>query len=156
MLNKCFLSKGIYQGLVFHKLNEDPVWEMTIGHPPQREEIDPGPLSQPRIQNPVAQRFKEFFLHFLSFIFHLPPLPSIPLFLNPQALKSKLIHQFQFHCQSFARRKPIPVFDPRAAILQQLDYGSRRNLGIQILLIPDHPTVARITTIENRRLRQKT
>ena len=25
----------------FLKLNEDPVREMTIGHPPQREEMDP-------------------------------------------------------------------------------------------------------------------
>ena len=43
MLNKCFLSKGKLLGFSFLKLNEDPVREMTICHPPQREEINPGP-----------------------------------------------------------------------------------------------------------------
>ena len=39
MLNKCFLLKENYEGLVL-KLNEDPVREMTICHPPQHEEMN--------------------------------------------------------------------------------------------------------------------
>ena len=42
MLNKCFVSKGKMLGFRFQKPNEDSVREMTIGHPPQREEKDPG------------------------------------------------------------------------------------------------------------------
>ena len=42
MLNKCFLSKGKLLGFSFSMLNEDPVREMTIYHPPQREEMNPG------------------------------------------------------------------------------------------------------------------
>ena len=38
MLNKCFVSKGKLLGFSF--LNEDPVRELTIGHPPQREEMN--------------------------------------------------------------------------------------------------------------------
>ena len=41
MLNKCFLSKGKLLGFSFLKLNEDPVWELTIGYPPQCVEKDP-------------------------------------------------------------------------------------------------------------------
>ena len=37
-----FYHKENYEGLVFLKLNEDPVREMTICHPPQREEMNPG------------------------------------------------------------------------------------------------------------------
>ena len=40
MLCKCCFSKGKILGFSFKKPNEDPVWEMTIGHPPQREEKD--------------------------------------------------------------------------------------------------------------------
>ena len=42
MLNKCFLSKGKLLGFSFLKLNEDPVREMTICHPPQYEEMNSG------------------------------------------------------------------------------------------------------------------
>ena len=41
MLNKCFISKGKLLGFSFYKPNEDPVREMTIGHPPQCEEMNP-------------------------------------------------------------------------------------------------------------------
>ena len=41
MLNKCFVSKGKMLRFRFLKPNEDPVLEMTIGHPPQHEEKDP-------------------------------------------------------------------------------------------------------------------
>ena len=41
MLNKCFLSKEKLLGFSSLKLNEDPVREMTICHPPQREKMNP-------------------------------------------------------------------------------------------------------------------
>ena len=40
MISKCCFSKGKILGFCFLKLNEDPVREMTIGHPSQREEIN--------------------------------------------------------------------------------------------------------------------
>ena len=42
MLNKCCVFKRENHRVLFLKLNEDPVWEMTIVHPPQREEMNPG------------------------------------------------------------------------------------------------------------------
>ena len=54
MLNNCFISKGKLLGFSFLKLNEDPIREITICHPPQRKEINPGPLSYPRNLTPVA------------------------------------------------------------------------------------------------------
>ena len=42
MLNKCFLFKGKLLRVKVLMPNEDPVREMTICHPPQREEINPG------------------------------------------------------------------------------------------------------------------
>ena len=41
MIGKCCFSKGKILGFSFLKLNEEPVREMTIGHPPQREEMNP-------------------------------------------------------------------------------------------------------------------
>ena len=42
MSNKCYISKGKLLGFSFFLWpNEDSVREMTIGHPPQREERDP-------------------------------------------------------------------------------------------------------------------
>ena len=41
MLIKCYISKGKIIRVQFLQPNEDPIREMTIGHPPQREEKDP-------------------------------------------------------------------------------------------------------------------
>ena len=40
MFNKCYVSKRKIIRVQFLMSNEDPVWEMTIGHSPQREEKD--------------------------------------------------------------------------------------------------------------------
>ena len=48
-----FFQMIIIKGEVL-KLNEDPVQEMTICHPPQREERTLGTLSCPRNPTPVA------------------------------------------------------------------------------------------------------
>ena len=58
--------------VLFLKLNEDLVREMTIGHPPQREEMNPRTSQSPKDLKPVAQCFKEFFfLVFFIFFFSL-------------------------------------------------------------------------------------
>ena len=41
MLIKCHFLKGNIIRVQFLRRNEDPVGEITIGHPPQREEKDP-------------------------------------------------------------------------------------------------------------------
>ena len=70
MLIKCHFSKGKIIRVQFLWPNEDPVREMTICHPPQREEKDPRPLIYPKTSTPVARCFKEFFSYFLvKFIF---------------------------------------------------------------------------------------
>ena len=78
---------------------------------------EPGDLSValgPKTSSPMLQGV--LFLIFLHFIFSLPTINS-PIF--TQTLKSILKFTiFEPHCKSFVRRKPIPVFDPRAAILQ--------------------------------------
>ena len=40
MSNKCYISKGNLLGFGFLVSHEDSVREMTINHPPQREERD--------------------------------------------------------------------------------------------------------------------
>ena len=40
MASECHFQKGNFR-VYFLKLNEDSVHEMTICHPPQREEMDP-------------------------------------------------------------------------------------------------------------------
>ena len=50
----------------FLELNEDLVREMTIGHPPQREERTLETLSCPRNPTLVPQCLKELFLYFSS------------------------------------------------------------------------------------------
>ena len=47
MIIKCHLSKGTIIRVRFLKLNEDPVQEMTIDHPPQREEMNPRTSQSP-------------------------------------------------------------------------------------------------------------
>ena len=41
MLIKCPFLKGKIIRVQFLSPNEDPVWEMTTGHRPQREQKDP-------------------------------------------------------------------------------------------------------------------
>ena len=41
MFNKCYISKRKIISVHFILPNEDPVREMTIGHPPQHEDKDP-------------------------------------------------------------------------------------------------------------------
>ena len=41
MLIKWHILKGKIIRVQFLRPNEDPIWEMTIGHPPQRAEKDP-------------------------------------------------------------------------------------------------------------------
>ena len=63
-------SKGKIIRVQFLWPNEDPVRDLTICHPPQREEKDPGTSHLPWDLNLVARCFKEFFFPiFLHFIF---------------------------------------------------------------------------------------
>ena len=47
MVNKCYILGEKTLRVQSLWLNIDPVWEMTIGHPPQREEKDPRTLYLP-------------------------------------------------------------------------------------------------------------
>ena len=47
MIIKCHLSKGTIIKVRFLNLTEDPVREMIIGHPPQREEMNPRTSQSP-------------------------------------------------------------------------------------------------------------
>ena len=64
MLIKCHFSKGKIIRVQFLWPNEDPVREMTICHPPQREEKDPRTSHLLENSTPVARCFKEFFFIF--------------------------------------------------------------------------------------------
>ena len=90
--------------------NEEPVREMTICHPPQREEKTRGHVECLRTLNQWPATSRSSILHFILFIFSFKP--STPLFL-PKALKSKLNSPFLTSLKSIVRRKPVPVFDPR-------------------------------------------
>ena len=76
MINKCFLSKGKLLGFSSLKLNEDPVREMTICHPPQREEMNPG-ISQLaldlKISGPMLQGVLFYILFHLFSVCKQPP-----------------------------------------------------------------------------------
>ena len=65
-----------------------------------------------------------------------------PLFLQNRKIQTKFT--ILTSLKSFLRRKLIPVFDPRPLYCSSLATEVGGNLGLQILLIPDHPTVARI------------
>ena len=47
MLCKCCFFKRENFRVYFLKLNEDPVRERTVGHPPQREEMNPRTSQSP-------------------------------------------------------------------------------------------------------------
>ena len=58
MLIKCHIPKGKIIRVQFRYPNEDPIREMTICHPPQREEKNPGPshlLSDLNPNSPMLQ-----------------------------------------------------------------------------------------------------
>ena len=71
MLIKCHFPKGKIIGFSFLKLNEDPVREMTIGHPPQREEKDPRTYHLPYDLKPSSPMLQGvLFLILFHFIFN--------------------------------------------------------------------------------------
>ena len=116
MLIKCHFSKGKIAKVQFLWPNEDSVRKMTICHPPQHEEKDPMTSHLPLDLNLVAQCFKEFFFLIFFILFSACKPPYTTIFIKPK--NPNLIHHFGLHCKSFVRRKPIPEFDPRTAILQ--------------------------------------
>ena len=52
MLIKCHFLKGKIIRVQFLRPNEDSIREMTIGHPPQREEKDPRTSHSPQDLKP--------------------------------------------------------------------------------------------------------
>ena len=91
----------------------------------------------------MARDFKGFYFTFyfiFIFSFHHQTLTVFT-----KTPKSKFNSPFFTSLKSFVRRKPIPVFDPRPLYCSSLTTAVGGTLDI-ILLIPDHPTVARITT----------
>ena len=87
-------------------INIDSVREMTIGHPPQREEKDPRTLQLP--QNPKLNdpKLQGVLLHFISLQLRFFN-PSTSLFFtrNP---KSKVETPFSVNCDSFCMKKTHP------------------------------------------------
>ena len=70
MLIKCDFPKWKNYRVLFLKLNEDPVREMTIGHPSQREEKDPRTSHLPQDLKPSSPMLQGvlllIFLYFFS------------------------------------------------------------------------------------------
>ena len=90
--------------------NEESVREMTICHPPQREEKDPRTCWMPSNPKPVARDFKGFYFTFYFIYFQFT---TNHTHCFHKTLKSKFNSLVLISLKSFVRRKLIPVFDPR-------------------------------------------
>ena len=66
MVNKCCILGEKLLGFSLLWLNIDLIREMTIGHPPQREEKDPRTLYLPYNPKPNGPKIQGFLLHFIS------------------------------------------------------------------------------------------
>ena len=121
--------------------NEDPVREMTICHPPQREEINPG-TSQLAWDLKLSCPILQGVLFYILFLFKFQFATNQPTVFTP-TLKSKFNSPFLASLKSFVRRKPIPVFDPRPLYCSSLTMavGGTKDTNF---VDSDHPTVARI------------